>query len=104
MKLYSVASDIRKWAHERDLHKADPYKQLAKLNEETGELSSALNKQLSSFEIAEELGDIFVVITILAQQLDLDIETCIDIAYAKIRNRKGKTINGVYVKEEDLCK
>lgn len=102
MEVYSKASDIRKWAHERDLYNADPYKQLAKLNEETGELSSALNKQLSHDEVAEELGDIFVVITILAMQLDLDIETCIDLAYAKISKRKGKTVNGIYVKEDDL--
>lgn len=97
-----ITTKIKHWAIDRKLDHADPYKQLAKLNEETGELSAALNKQLSKTEVAEELGDIYVVITILALQLDLNIEGCIKLAYEKIADRQGKTINGVYIKQEDL--
>lgn len=38
----------------------------------------------------------------LAHQLDLDVTECLGIAYEEIKNRKGKMINGTFVKEEDL--
>ena len=46
----------------------------------------------------------FVVITILAMQEGMDINKCVDVAYNEIKDRVqgGKTINGVFIKEEDL--
>jgi len=93
---------IRMWSKERNLHDADPTKQMLKLIEEVGELSQAIAKNKSSEKIKEEIGDVFVVITILAQQLNLKVEDCVEIAYRKIMDRKGKMVNGVFVKEEDL--
>lgn len=49
-----------------------------------------------------EMGDIFVTLIILCDQLVLDPVDCLDRAYEKIKDRKGETINGVFVKEEDL--
>lgn len=49
-----------------------------------------------------EMGDIFVTLIILCDQLNLDLIECLAMAYEKIKNRKGKTINGVFIKEEDL--
>ena len=97
-----TTESIKQWSKERNLHNADPYKQLAKLIEETGELAECMNKNSNEEDTALELGDIYVVITILAQQLGLDIGYCKQKAYDKIINRKGKTINGVFVKEGDL--
>lgn len=37
-----------------------------------------------------------------AHQLDLDVTECLGIAYEEIKNRKGKMVNGTFVKEEDL--
>lgn len=93
---------IRMWAKERSLHEADPKAQMLKLSEEVGELASAIGKDKSENEIKEEIGDVYVVITILAMQLGLRVEDCIDLAYNKIIDRKGKMINGVFVKEDDL--
>ncbi len=39
---------------------------------------------------------------ILAMQEDLDITECIEMAYNEIKDRKGKMINGVFVKEADI--
>ena len=39
---------------------------------------------------------------VLAHQLDLDVTECLSIAYEEIKNRKGKMVNGTFVKEEDL--
>lgn len=49
-----------------------------------------------------EMGDIFVTLIILCDQLVLDPVDCLDRAYEKIKDRKGKTINGVFIKEGDL--
>lgn len=49
-----------------------------------------------------EMGDIFVTLIILCEQLGIDPTECLSMAYEKISKRKGKTINGIFVKEEDL--
>lgn len=97
-----VTNDIMNWATERDLHIADPYKQMLKLVEEFGELGEAMAKgQRDNFKDA--LGDMYVVMTILAMQKGICIEDCINLAYNEIKNRKGKMVNGVFVKESDLA-
>lgn len=49
-----------------------------------------------------EMGDIFVTLIILCDQLNMDPVDCLGRAYEKIKDRKGKTINGVFIKEGDL--
>lgn len=49
-----------------------------------------------------EMGDIFVTLIILCRQLNISPQVCLGMAYDKIKDRKGKTINGTFVKEEDL--
>ena len=92
---------VREWAIERNLHNADPTKQLAKTIEELGETAAALLRGKDS-ELADGLGDVMVCLTILAQQKGLDIETCFADAYGVIAKRTGVTRNGVFVKSEDL--
>ena len=52
--------------------------------------------------IVDGIGDAFVVLVILSLQLDLDIANCVQTAYNEIKDRKGKMINGVFVKESDF--
>ena len=102
-KRIDVLTDlIEDWAVERNLHVADYHKQFLKLSEEVGELAQALAKNKSMDNLKEEIGGIYVVLTILSMQLGLDVRDCINYEYDKIINRKGKMINGVFVKEEDL--
>lgn len=49
-----------------------------------------------------ELGDLLVTIIIFAQQMDIDLEVALGMAYKKIADRKGKLVDGSFVKEEDL--
>lgn len=49
-----------------------------------------------------EMGDILVTLIILCDQLSLDPVECLFKAYEKIKDRKGKTINGTFIKEGDL--
>ena len=53
-------------------------------------------------QVEDSIGDMYVVMTILSLQLGLDIEDCVQKAYNEIKERKGKMINGVFVKESDL--
>lgn len=49
-----------------------------------------------------EMGDVFVTLIILCDQLNMDPVDCLGRAYGKIKDRTGKTINGVFIKQEDL--
>lgn len=96
-----VMVKIEEWALEKGLNDSNTYVQLAKLMEETGELAEGIIKDRDD-QIADSLGDIFVVITILAMQLKLDIDQCAKIAYDEIKDRRGLMINGSFIKEEDI--
>lgn len=93
---------IKMWAKERNLDTTDPAKQVLKLGEEYGELCEFITKDRKIAAAKDAIGDMYVVLTILCLQLDLDIEECIEHAYDEIRDRKGKMINGAFVKESDL--
>lgn len=99
--MQNLTIDIRKWAADRNLHTADPDKQVLKLGEEFGELCQAMAKSKPD-QVKDAIGDMYVVLTILSMQLNLFIEDCVQLAYDEIKDRKGKMINGVFVKEEDL--
>ena len=54
------------------------------------------------YDMKMEMGDIFVTLIILCAQLDIYPVDCLTMAYEKIKDRTGKTINGVFIKQEDL--
>lgn len=100
MDLDLLIDRVRYWAIKKGLDKADPYKQIVKLVEEVGELSGALLRS-NAEGIVDGIGDILVVLTILTQQLDLDLQACLEHAYNEIKNRKGTLKNGVFIKENE---
>lgn len=94
---------IREWAHARNIIEgATPHTQMVKLMEEIGELAHGIAKNRVQ-EVADGIGDAVVVLTILAAQHGLRIEDCIALAYNEIKGRKGRMINGTFVKEADLA-
>ena len=52
--------------------------------------------------LKDGIGDTVVTLIILAQQHDMILQECLQFAYDEIKGRKGKTINGVFIKESDL--
>lgn len=92
---------VEEWSRDRDLHEADSSKQFLKVIEEVGEVADALAKDKPD-ELKDGIGDTVVTLIILAQQNGLTLEECLETAYNEIADRKGKTVNGVFVKEEDL--
>lgn len=97
---------INQWADSRGLKQADPNIQWMRITEEVGEIRDVLLKPTKFTEpqaaLKDAIGDTLVTIIVLAHQLDLDVTECLGIAYEEIKNRKGKMINGTFVKEEDL--
>lgn len=90
---------VLKWAEERGLLKAENApRQMLKLMEEVGELAGAMAKNKQG-DIVDAIGDIQVVLIILSKQLGYDYEQCLVDAYNVIKERKGKLINGVFVKD-----
>ena len=73
---------------------------MLKLMEEVGELAGGVCKDKADV-IKDSIGDVFVVLTIIAAQMGWSIEECVQAAYAEIKDRKGRMIQGVFVKEEE---
>mgnify|MGYP000921334044 FL=1 len=161
MKLKNLIKNVQQWSIDRGLDKADSKKQMLKLYEEFGELASGLAKGNKEV-VKDSIGDVVVVLIILAQQQGLEkisdfniicnhlqpsdlmpqasetiglislrvrrindeieepivrlisylrtiakyenlkFEDCLSQAWNEIKDRKGKLIDGVWVKEEDL--
>lgn len=105
----ATEQDVLKWAREKEiLFKENISKQLIKFKEEADELIEATlnyieddtteNKKAARLEH----GDVQVTLALLANMLNSTNGQCFEMAYNKIKNRKGKTINGTFVKEQDL--
>lgn len=104
------------WADGKNLLQPRNYgKQFKKFIEEVFEFKAELDNLEFCSTISElqysdsikdnikmEFGDVFVTLIILAKQLNLNINECLEMAYDKIKDRKGKTIDGQFIKEEDL--
>jgi len=91
---------VIEWAKERNLIKlGNAPKQIIKLSEEVGELGSAFLKNEYP-EIKDAIGDIMIVLTILCEQLSIDMNQCYADAYNVIKNRTGQTINGTFVRDK----
>lgn len=101
-----LITKINHWADERNLKHADPKIQWMRVTEEVGEIRDVLLKPTKFMEpqaaLKDAIGDTLVTIIVLTHQLDLDVTECLSIAYEEIKNRKGKMVNGTFVKEEDL--
>lgn len=96
------AERIRGWAHDRNLiNGSNPQAQFVKLAEEMGELAAGIARG-NDLAAKDAIGDCFVVLTILAAQMDLEIEECIAMAWDAIKHRKGRMENGIFVKSDDL--
>ena len=142
--LHELQLLIWEWAKEKDLLKFENApKQRLKLLEEVGETAGAILKNKTD-EIKDGIGDIFVVLVILSEQLseeilfdmngvtkdddqdfvflfdnilnskriyfsisylndiceklDLNLAECANLAWNEIKDRKGNTINGTFIK------
>ncbi|NST15629.1 hypothetical protein HRG44_12755 [Enterococcus faecalis] len=92
---------VEEWAKEKHLDKEEPEKQMLKVIEEVGEVGAALARNNKN-DLRDGIGDVVVTLVILAMQNDMDLYECLNQAYNEIKDRKGKNVNGVFVKEADF--
>jgi NTP pyrophosphatase (non-canonical NTP hydrolase) len=95
----SFGGRVAQWAEDRNLVTgSNPVLQMAKLTEEVQELYDALLRN-DTAEICDAIGDIQVVLAVMCAQIGQDVETCREMAWEQIKDRKGKMVDGVFVKE-----
>lgn len=120
MKFEELQEKVLEWADSHDLlHEENAEKQFMKFIEEVFEFKTEFDMNKERFTIYTidkrikfkpdtlnkmklEMGDIIVTLVILCKQLGVDPMECLEMAYNKIKDRQGKTINGQFYKAEDL--
>jgi NTP pyrophosphatase (non-canonical NTP hydrolase) len=109
-----IKNKVIEWANQRNIiSEKNINTQLLKFFEESGELSKAILEN-NNTNIIDSIGDVLVTLEILVADLNKaniinkSLIDCYETAYNEIKNRKGKTENGVFVKEEKnhnvICK
>lgn len=96
-----LVAAILSWADERNLIKgSNPQAQTVKLFEEGGELAGGVARK-NMRVVDDSIGDMVVVLVILAAQTGLDFRQCVANAYEEIKDRKGRMVDGVFVKDAE---
>lgn len=94
-----IIENIAKWHHERNLVEGSTDQaQYVKLIEEAGELAGNIAR---GKDITDDIGDMIVVLVNIAERNDLTLKECVNQAWNDIKHRKGKMIDGVFVKDEN---
>lgn len=95
-----LAKQVFDWFDEHNLH--DPVMQMVKVQEEVGELAHEIcRNNWHSEETVDALGDSLVTLLGMCHHLNVDPGYALFTAHEEIKNRKGKTINNSFVKDED---
>jgi NTP pyrophosphatase (non-canonical NTP hydrolase) len=113
-RLEELNNRVIAWADDKGiLAKATPLTQIAKTQEELDETREALHYQSKNeeiyinakgvmcetdHEIKDGIGDVLVTLLIQCKMQGLDPLDCLEMAVKVIENRKGKMINGTFVK------
>lgn len=92
-------ADVINWGLEKGiLAKANHQAQMLKCVSEVGELADAVAK--NDFDaIIDGVGDVLVTLILLCEMKDICPTFCLKSAYGEIKNRQGKMVNGVFVKD-----
>jgi len=88
---------VTQWHYDRNLiDGATDKAQLTKLKEEVDELATSIWNETTPID---DIGDIIVVLINIAERNGLSINDCLAHAYNDIKDRKGKMVDGIFVKE-----
>ena len=97
MTIKELIEKTEQWHFDRNLiDGATDKDQVLKLIQEVGELSDNVCKQQ---DIRDDIGDIMVVLINIMTRNSLTLEECLEVAYNDIKDRKGKIVDGIFVKE-----
>jgi len=94
-----MISKIVQWHYERNLIAGSTDKdQVLKLLQELGELSDSVCK---GNDVRDDLGDMLVVMINIMERNGVSMVDCLEQAWGDIKDRKGKMVDGIFVKEGD---
>lgn len=88
---------VMTWGENKGLY--DPKAQLNKVIEEVGEIAHEVSRNRYGADFDDAIGDTLVTIIILANIGGNDPRECLALAYNAIKDRKGHTSDGTFVKE-----
>lgn len=101
LDMNKLVAYVSGWAEDRDLlHKENAHFQMLKVFEEVGELAAGMARK-DEDAIVDGIGDSFVTLIILAGQLGRSPEECLYRAWEEIKDRKGKTEDGIFIKDNE---
>ena len=94
-----LVKKVAQWHHDRNLIKGATDKdQFCKLIQEAGELSDNICK---GKDMSDDIGDMIVVLINIAERNNLTLQECLEKAWNDIKDRKGKMVDGIFIKEGD---
>ena len=100
MSLEGLEGMVITWADERGLFEgSSPRAQWEKTREEVGELGDAIDAE-DAEGIKDGIGDTLVTLIVQANMQGLTLTECLTHAYSQIKDRRGKIVDGMFVKEE----
>lgn len=94
-----LIKDVIRWGRDKGLN--DPKAQLNKVIEEVGEIAHEVTRNRYGGEFRDAIGDALVTLIILADIASARPMGCLATAFREIKNRKGKTEDGTFIKEEN---
>ena len=66
--------------------------------QELGELSDSVCKNK---DVKDDIGDMLVVMINIAERNGISLTDCLETAWNDIKDRKGRMVDGIFVKEGD---
>ena len=94
-----IIDKVIQWHEDRNLIEGSTDKdQVLKLQQELGELSDSVCKQK---DVKDDLGDMMVIMLNIMKRNNVTMKECLETAYNDIKDRKGKMVDGIFIKEKD---
>lgn len=92
-----LIQNIINWHYDRNLiDGSTDQAQFVKLAEELGELAGHIAR---GEDVEDDIGDMIVILINIAERNNTSIQSCLGLAWDDIKDRKGRMIDGIFVKE-----
>ena len=96
MNFEEMEKKVLEWGRQKGILSESSFvHQMVKLEEEFNELRDASCEE----NVIDGIGDMLVVLTFIANFYDVNLSYCYTYAYNQIKDRKGKMVNGFFVKD-----